>query len=103
MGRLEHFDVRLRGLEKRKERKECLQEGVEEIEVSWIDKVVRSMAKMIESVCVCVCEIQMVVRKKVNSKYVMVNVFMKCGGAYVGNEENKKYNKYKEGILCKEM
>ncbi|GJW88429.1 hypothetical protein Tco_0163769 [Tanacetum coccineum] len=39
--------------------------------------------------------------KKVNSRYVVENVLMECGGAYVGNEENKKYNKYKEGTLCK--
>ncbi|GJZ35433.1 hypothetical protein Tco_0581250, partial [Tanacetum coccineum] len=36
------------------------------------------------------------VRKKVNSRYMVENVLMRCGGAYVGNEGNKKYNKYKE-------
>ncbi|GJS41311.1 uncharacterized mitochondrial protein-like protein [Tanacetum coccineum] len=36
-----------------------------------------------------------------NSGYVVENVFMGCGGAYVGNERNKKYNKYKEGTLWK--
>ncbi|GJX86625.1 hypothetical protein Tco_0337399 [Tanacetum coccineum] len=50
-----------------------------------------------------VCEIQMVVRKKVNSGYVVENVLMRCGGAYVWNEGNKKYNKHKEGTLCKRM
>ncbi|GJV45600.1 hypothetical protein Tco_1430136 [Tanacetum coccineum] len=40
-----------------------------------------------------------IVRKKVKSGYVVRNVLMGCGGAYVGNEGNKKYNK--EG-LCEE-
>nr|GEW55043.1 hypothetical protein [Tanacetum cinerariifolium] len=62
---LEHLDVRIRGYEKRKERKEYLQE------------------------------------KKVNSGYVVENVLIGCGEAYVWNEGNKKYNKYKEGTLCK--
>nr|GEX07828.1 hypothetical protein [Tanacetum cinerariifolium] len=42
-------------------------------------------------------------RKKVNSGYVVDNVLMGCGGAYVGNNGNKKYNKYKKGTLCKGM
>nr|GEY63065.1 hypothetical protein [Tanacetum cinerariifolium] len=34
---------------------------------------------------------------EVNSGYVVENVLMGCGGAYIRNEGNKKYNKYKEG------
>ncbi|GJY23140.1 hypothetical protein Tco_0396798 [Tanacetum coccineum] len=45
---------------------------------------------MIECVCVFVCEIQIVVRKKVNSRYVVENVLMGCGGAYGGNERDKR-------------
>ncbi|GJZ30206.1 hypothetical protein Tco_0575253 [Tanacetum coccineum] len=40
------------------------------------------------------------VRKRVNSGYVVENVLMGYGRAYVGNEGNKKY---KEGTLCKGM
>nr|GEX30615.1 hypothetical protein [Tanacetum cinerariifolium] len=43
--------------------------------------------RMIE--CVCVCEIQMVKRKKVNYGYVVENVLMGCKGAYVRNEGDK--------------
>ncbi|GJT70904.1 hypothetical protein Tco_1030190, partial [Tanacetum coccineum] len=46
--------------------------------------------------CVCMCEIQIVVRKKVNSRYVVKNVLIGCRGAYVRNEGDKRYNKYKE-------
>ncbi|GJZ91518.1 hypothetical protein Tco_0663445 [Tanacetum coccineum] len=45
----------------------------------------------------------MVVRKKVNSGYVVENVLMRCGGAYVGNEGDNRYNKYKESTLCNEL
>ncbi|GKE85537.1 hypothetical protein Tco_1559279, partial [Tanacetum coccineum] len=43
------------------------------------------------------------VRENVNSGYVVENVLMGCGRAYVGNEGNNKYNKYKESELCKGM
>ncbi|GJS64823.1 hypothetical protein Tco_0679387 [Tanacetum coccineum] len=43
----------------------------------------------------------MVVRKKVNSRYVVENVLIGCGGSYVGNEGDKRYKKYKESTLCK--
>ncbi|GJS16519.1 hypothetical protein Tco_0410991 [Tanacetum coccineum] len=36
--------------------------------------------------------------KKMNSRYVVENILMGCGGDYVGNEKNKKYNKYKEDL-----
>ncbi|GKB30557.1 ALP1-like protein isoform X1 [Tanacetum coccineum] len=39
------------------------------------------------------------VRKKVNSRSVVENVLMGYRGAYVGNEGNKKYNKYKKSTL----
>ncbi|GKC33438.1 hypothetical protein Tco_1040732, partial [Tanacetum coccineum] len=45
----------------------------------------------------------LVMRKKVNSRYVVENVLIGCGGAYIWNEGNKKYNTYKEGTLCKRM
>ncbi|GJV01360.1 hypothetical protein Tco_1334929 [Tanacetum coccineum] len=37
-------------------------------------------------------------KEKVNSRYVVDNVLMGGGEAYVWNEGNKKYNKYKNGI-----
>ncbi|GJY61709.1 hypothetical protein Tco_0462366 [Tanacetum coccineum] len=42
-------------------------------------------------------------RKKVNSGYVVENVLMGYGGAFVRNVANKKYTKYKEITLCKGM
>nr|GEV37376.1 hypothetical protein [Tanacetum cinerariifolium] len=44
-----------------------------------------------------------VVRKKVINGYVVENVLMRCGGAFVRNAGNKKYNKYKESTLFKGM
>nr|GEW92424.1 hypothetical protein [Tanacetum cinerariifolium] len=55
-----------------------------------------------DRVCVYV-KFKMVVRKKVNSRYVVENVLIGCEGAYVGNERDKRYNKYKESTLCKGM
>nr|GEZ67440.1 retrovirus-related Pol polyprotein from transposon TNT 1-94 [Tanacetum cinerariifolium] len=39
----------------------------------------------------------------VNIRYVVKNVFMGYGGAFVRNVGNKKYNKYNESTLSKEM
>ncbi|GJS77390.1 hypothetical protein Tco_0727271 [Tanacetum coccineum] len=70
------LDVRLRGLEKREERKECLQEfkmeGEDAKRRGKLDRVDKK------------------VRKKVNSGYVVENVLMGCGGAIVRNIGNKK-------------
>ncbi|GKE30717.1 hypothetical protein Tco_1446101, partial [Tanacetum coccineum] len=41
----------------------------------------------------------MVVRKKVNNGYVVENVLIGCRGDYIGNEGNKRHNKYKESTL----
>ncbi|GJW21156.1 hypothetical protein Tco_0031778 [Tanacetum coccineum] len=51
----------------------------------------------------CIEPLREGVRKKVNSECVVENVLMGCEGVYVGNEENKMYNKYKESTLCKRM
>nr|GEZ42809.1 hypothetical protein [Tanacetum cinerariifolium] len=44
-----------------------------------------------------------VVEKKMNSRCVVENVLIRYGGSLVGNEGNIRYNKYKEGTLCKGM
>ncbi|GJU36888.1 retrovirus-related pol polyprotein from transposon TNT 1-94 [Tanacetum coccineum] len=54
------------------------------------------VANETDSQSVYVYEIQMVIRKKVNSGYMVDNVLMRYGGAYVGNEGDKR-----EG-LCEE-
>ncbi|GJV52272.1 hypothetical protein Tco_1448013 [Tanacetum coccineum] len=51
---------------------------------------------------VCVCEIQIVIRKKVNSRYVVENVLMGCRGAYVGNEGDKREGLCEEEFRLKE-
>ncbi|GKC01807.1 hypothetical protein Tco_0987943 [Tanacetum coccineum] len=55
---------------------------------------------MMESVCVY--EIQIVVRKKVNSRYVVKNVLMGCRGAYVGNEGDKREGLCEEEVRLEE-
>nr|GEU38459.1 hypothetical protein [Tanacetum cinerariifolium] len=44
------------------------------------------------------CGIQIIVRKKVNSGYVVENVLMGCGGAYTRNERDKR-----EGLCENEL
>ncbi|GJV39593.1 hypothetical protein Tco_1418033 [Tanacetum coccineum] len=44
----------------------------------------------------------MVVRKKVNSRYVVENVLIGCGGAYVGNEGDKRKGLCEEGFWLEE-
>ncbi|GKC58117.1 hypothetical protein Tco_1085715 [Tanacetum coccineum] len=92
MRSLEHLDVRLRGYEKRKERKECLKEGEDEKRrekecVCLRFKIEANRGEESESVRVLN---KMVARKKVISGYVVENVLMGCEGAYVGHEGEKR-------------
>ncbi|GJT66048.1 hypothetical protein Tco_1017528 [Tanacetum coccineum] len=72
------LNVRLGGLEKTKERKECLQD-----------------VRNTKANGGCNSN---VMRNKVNNGCVVENVLIECGGAFVRNVGNKKY-KYKESTL----
>nr|GEV19585.1 hypothetical protein [Tanacetum cinerariifolium] len=69
----------------------CIKGG-EESKVSWTDEVAQSRVE--EEVCwLCLFEInpreENRVREKVNSRYMVENVLMGCGGAYVGMKGTK--------------